>query len=216
MPKSPSKLLLIALTFLLAACLDRSDEPIRIGINPWPGYEPLFLAHTQGFFEEEGVTVELVEFSSLGDVRRAFERGQVDGMASSLIEVIQANERSAREPRVFLIVDFSAGADVLVVDQSIKTLQDLKGKRIAAEAASLSMFIVAQRQGIGRADFEASLEDIQFFSAASQRAYFGPNGILRRVIARHEEVLRKTGQIAGNKDATRPIAEPGPQVVQGG
>ena len=67
----------------LSACSEAPSDPLRVGINPWPGYGPLFLAADKGFFAEEGIDVELVELTSLADVRRAFERGQIDGMTSS-------------------------------------------------------------------------------------------------------------------------------------
>lgn len=322
MSKHLKNILFVVLTFALTACLHDEDTPIRIGLDPWPGNELLFLAQTKGFFAEEGVSVQLVEFSSLNDVRRGFERGQVDGMAATPIEAIQANERFMREPRLFMVSDYSDSADALVANESIKTLRDLKGKRIAAEPGSLTMFLVAraletagltqddvtivpmdqafvadamdegeidavatypptsaavlgqpgrhvifssadipgevigvicldapvlrqrpeiaarivrawdqalkfaqsnpdeaytimaQRMGMSRADFEAALGGIQLVSAASQPDYFGPDGKLRRIIAKQEALLHRTGQLDKNKDAAELIAEPGPQVVQ--
>lgn len=149
--------ILALLAIALGACEENTEEPIRIGINPWPGYEFLFLAREMGFFEEEGVAVELVELSSLGDVRRAFERGQVDGMASTLAEVIQADERSNREPRVFLLPDSPEGANVVIANGKVRDLDDLKGKRIAAQAASLTMFIMTRM--LDRAAMAQAMED---------------------------------------------------------
>ena len=70
---------------LVTGCGQAPQPPVRIGINFWPGYEFLYLAEKQGFFKQEGVPVELIQFSSMGDARRAFERGQVDAMAVTLI-----------------------------------------------------------------------------------------------------------------------------------
>ena len=67
----------------LAGC-GRHEGPIRIGINAWPGNEFLFLAQEKGFFAAQGVDVRLIEYSSLGDVRRAFDRGQIDGMTGTI------------------------------------------------------------------------------------------------------------------------------------
>ncbi len=56
---------------ILGGCAEEPAPPIRIGTNPWPGYEFLHLADELGYFEEEGVEVRLVELTSNGDVRRA-------------------------------------------------------------------------------------------------------------------------------------------------
>jgi len=70
---------------LQSACTDvEQAEPLRIGFNPWPGYEFIYLAKVKGFYEANDIDVKLVELNALGDVRRAFERGQIDIMASTM------------------------------------------------------------------------------------------------------------------------------------
>jgi len=130
--------------FALAACSEAPSQPLRVGINPWPGYAPLFLAADKGFFAEEGVEVELVELSSLADVRRAFERGQTDGMASSLVEVLDADRASERHPVISLMTDYSNGADVVLVRGEVRDVAALRGKRIGLEASSLNRFILSR------------------------------------------------------------------------
>lgn len=119
------------------------SSPIRIGTNPWPGYEFLHLADKKGFFKEEGVPVELVRFSALEDARRAYERGQVDGMASTLIELLQAHEHG-RQAKIILMTDFSNGSDVILARKDITDIAGLKGKKIGVEAESLSVFVIAR------------------------------------------------------------------------
>jgi NitT/TauT family transport system substrate-binding protein len=139
---------IIVLSISLGACGSEPLYPLRIGINPWPGYEFLFLAQAQGLFERHGVNIELVEFASLGDVRRSFERGQVDGMASTLIEVLQARYQSQREPQVVMVTDYSNGADVILARAPIDSIAALRGKRVAAEPASLGFFILHRALGL--------------------------------------------------------------------
>lgn len=141
----------------LTACSEAPSQPLRVGINPWPGYAPLFLAAHRGFFAEEGVDVELVELSSLADVRRAFERGQTDGMASSLVEVLDADRDSKRAPVVVLMADFSNGADVVLAKSDITDIAMLKGQRIGLEPSSLNRFILARalaQGGLSMTDVE--------------------------------------------------------------
>lgn len=147
----------IALLVLVTlwSCDQRDAPPVRIAINPWPGYEFLFLAREKGYFREEGVAVDLVELESLSDARRALERGTVDGMATTLIEVLQARARSQLMPKVVLIADFSSGADVIVAGAGINGIEHLRGRRIGTEVASLGMFILAralEQAGLGLDD----------------------------------------------------------------
>jgi NitT/TauT family transport system substrate-binding protein len=133
---------IVVLSIGVGACGSEPRYPLRIGINPWPGYEFLFLAEAQGLFERHGADIELVEFASLGDVRRSFERGQVDGMASTLIEVLQARYQSQREPQIVMVADYSNGADVILARAPIDSIAALRGKRVAAESASLGFFML--------------------------------------------------------------------------
>jgi NitT/TauT family transport system substrate-binding protein len=143
--------------FVLAACSEAPSQPLRVGINPWPGYAPLFLAADKGFFADEGVEVELVELSSLADVRRAFERGQTDGMASSLVEVLDADRNGELAPVIVLVADYSNGADVILAKRNITDISALKGQRIGLEPGSLNRFILARalaRGGLTMDDVE--------------------------------------------------------------
>ena len=141
--------LLIAATLLLFVYISSNpyvskQETIRIGIPQWPGYEYLFVAKKQGFFKQTGLDVELVELSSLTEVRRAFERGKVDGMASTLIEVLEAFKYSGKIAQPVLIIDYSNGADEILGSTKIKTIRELKGKIIGVEAGSMSTYLVSR------------------------------------------------------------------------
>jgi len=141
----PSWLLVstIVCAALLAGCA-RREMPLRIGINAWPGNEFLFLAQEKGFFVAQGVDVRLIEYSSLGDVRRAFDRGQIDGMTGTVVEILQSRDATLRAPRAFMVTDISNGADMILARGSITAVSELAGKRVAAEPESLGMFVLAR------------------------------------------------------------------------
>lgn len=130
----------------LCGCDNRSQPTIHIGINPWPGYEFLHLAKTKGYFTDEGVNVRLVELGSAGDVRRAFERGQLDGFSSTVMEVLQVNnhKNSKRRAQIVYVIDYSAGGDVILAHPPIADVAGLKGKRIGVSPASITLFVVAR------------------------------------------------------------------------
>lgn len=131
--------------------LRSNPSPLRIGINPWPGYEFAYLAAEKGYFENEGLDVRLVEFSSLGDARRAYERGQIDAFFGTAVEVVQSAAQSHRHPRIVLIADYSDGADQVLARREIATPLDLAGKRVGVERASLGGYIAARAlESVGR------------------------------------------------------------------
>lgn len=136
--------LFVAVAAMLAGCEKPASTPIKIGINPWPGYEFLYLAQELGFYEELGVPVKIIEYGSLSDVRRGYERGNLDAMTTTLIEVLQVKNNSNRDPRIFLVADFSKGGDVIIAREPIKTPADLKGRRVGADTTSLPVFVLAR------------------------------------------------------------------------
>lgn len=160
--------LLLAAGFFAHVALSPPKQPIRLAINAWAGYEFAVLARELGYYQQEGVDVRLLELSSLGDVRRAFERGQADGMFGTAIEVVQAR-RSGRAAVPVLVADFSNGADALVTSGSISSIADLEGKRIGTEAGTLGTYVLMRALDAGG----LSIADIEFVHTphASQRSW---------------------------------------------
>lgn len=136
--------LLLSLLLLLGACSEPPREPLRIATNPWPGYEYLYLAEQLKLFAAEGVEVQVLQFSSLNDARRAYERGQVDGMGATLVEVLMAKEQSERSPQVIQLTDYSNGGDLIVAHAAISEVKQLQGKTVAVEPGTLNTFILAR------------------------------------------------------------------------
>lgn len=133
---------LVAPLFFLVACSKQSDPPIKIAINPWPGYEYLFLAQELNFFQEQNLNIELVPFGSLSDAQRAYVNKRVDGMASTIIEVVQASVYGDRPLKIVLVPDYSNGGDVVVARSDVSSIEKLKGKNIGAEVSSLGIYML--------------------------------------------------------------------------
>lgn len=134
--------LLILSSLLLSACSQPKPE-LRIGFNAWPGYEFITLAEQLGYYQDEGVNIKLTPFQTLADGRRAFEKGHIDIMAGTLMELYSAREKPGIEPVVFLVADFSNGGDMLLAHKSISKVADLKGKKLGLEAGSVDVLTAA-------------------------------------------------------------------------
>lgn len=136
--------LLCALFFAGCSPSQKVSEPLRIGLNAWPGYEFLYLAQEKQFFREAGIDVKLVELTSLADARRAYERGLIDGLGTTLIDTLQARHARPPGPQVVWVADYSDGADVIVARKGLSKVSDLKGKRVGVEMVSLGVYILSQ------------------------------------------------------------------------
>lgn len=126
----------VALGLFAVLAPDRQSmaPTLRLAINPWPAYEVLYLAGVQKIFEAEGLNVELVQFSTLDDARRSYERGQVDAIATTLVDIVQIFHDTGELPRIILAADYSDGGDVIVsLHKHVRDVKALKGKTVAVE-----------------------------------------------------------------------------------
>lgn len=131
-------LLVLAAT---SSCARRESDPLRIAINPWPGFEYFYLAQELGYFRDAGVEVRLVEQTSLRDSRRAFVRGLVDGLLATPTDVAALELEGGRAAAVHQVFDESDGGDVIIARDPIRTVQDLRGRRIAIEPGLGNYFL---------------------------------------------------------------------------
>ncbi len=154
---------------LLVLLMRAPQEPLRIGMNAWPGYEFLYLAQQKGFYREAGVEVRLVEFNSLSDARRAYERGQIDGLGTTVIEVLQARSHPGRNLQIVDVIDYSDGADVILAKPTLTGKESLRGARVGVELGSLGVYVLVralEEQGLTLKDITAiSLDQLSMRQA---------------------------------------------------
>ena len=159
LPFRPAVLLLVAAAALslMASCSPKNSGTLRIGLVQWPTNEFFYLAREKGFFRDEGVDVQVVEFSTLGDCRRAYERVQLDACGATVTEVLTARDHSPRSPQIVHIMNYSDGADVIVAQPGIANCADLKGRRVGAELSTIGVYVLAralEKSGLSLADVQ--------------------------------------------------------------
>jgi NitT/TauT family transport system substrate-binding protein len=109
-------------------------------------------------FRAEGVDVQVVEFSTLGDCRRAYERGQLDACGATVAEVLTARDHSPRSPQIVHVMDYSDGADVIVARPGITDCAGLKGRRVGVELSTVGVYVLAralEKHGLSLSDVTA-------------------------------------------------------------
>ena len=152
--------LIIFLTLgLFWACSEQGEvsKPIKIATNPWPGNEFLHLAEELGIFEQLGLNIDLVQLGSLSDAQQAYIRGHTQGLATSLIEVLQVPHLGGAPLQVVLLPDYSNGGDVILANSQINSVSDLRGQKVGVEVSSLGIYILARalhKYGMSISDVE--------------------------------------------------------------
>lgn len=136
-----STVLLLASSILMAP-LAVSAAPIKLGINTWIGYGPLYIAEKLNTFKRHGIEVKLVKFQDTALIGPALESGAVDGAAITYDQVI-GNVAKGLKQSVVLTLDYSNGADAIVTDSSIQSIKDFKGKKVAFNPLTPSDFLLS-------------------------------------------------------------------------
>lgn len=134
--------LLMVIGLTCVGCDPAEPAPLRIGVSPWPGHAFVYLAHELGYFEEEGCEIRLLSFSSLADAQRAYFRNQLHGIYGTNVELLQACTIKGQQPCAVHITDLSHGGDVILADPAIKSVSQLRGRRVGCEPGSVSMYVL--------------------------------------------------------------------------
>ena len=147
-----------ALPVILTSCVQKTPAvALRIGLVEWPGYAPFYLAQELGYYAN--APIELITFVDVMDIMRAYRQQQIDAICTALSDVMQLAE-TMPDQRLVLMIDESAGADAILAKPSIKSLSDLKGKRIGSDLAILSSLILVA--ALQKADL--TLKDVEIVS----------------------------------------------------
>lgn len=135
----------------------QAADKLSIGLSTWVGYGPLYIAKDKGFFADEGLDVDLKVMEDVKTRMPALIAGRIDAAVTTIDTVL--NFYSERHPLNYLFaLDDSRGGDGIVADKDIKTIADLKGKKIAFTQGSVSQFflgVVLKNNGLKLSDIDA-------------------------------------------------------------
>jgi NitT/TauT family transport system substrate-binding protein len=131
-------------------------EPLKVAHSTWVGYGPLYVAKEKGFFEEEGLEVELIVMEDPKLRFPALAAGQIDIAVTTVDTML--NFLNEDQSYVYLFaIDDSKGGDGIVANKEIASVADLKGKSVAYGEGSVSQFylgVVLKEAGLSIKDVE--------------------------------------------------------------
>ena len=138
---------------------------VRLGFSAWPGWFPWQVAQDQKIFAANKVSTDLKWFDGYLDSISALTAGKIDANSQTLGDTI-ASVAGGADQVVVLTNDNSTGNDKVIVNQSIKSVTDLKGKKVAAEEGTVDHFLLLQ--GLNKAGM--TVKDIKFVPLETGKA----------------------------------------------
>jgi NitT/TauT family transport system substrate-binding protein len=105
--------------------------PLTVGYSDWPGWVAWQVAIDKGWLKEAGldVTFQWFDYSASMD---AFSAGKIDANLMTNGDTLVTGAGGGKGIMVML-TDYSAGNDMIVGKPGIKSLKDLKGKKVGIE-----------------------------------------------------------------------------------
>ena len=154
----------LALAILLA-CQPQQSQPVapfKVGTTVGTATEwGVFAGIEKGFYEKEGLKVEVETFSNPGDVNAALLAGRLDAAVGSLVAPVLAKAQGV--PLTMVMAGHNTRGEynnwfAALPNSRVKTVQDLKGGKINTVSSSFFTHAVAtsyiSRQGVALGDVE--------------------------------------------------------------
>jgi len=133
--------LLVSVFIFSQGCNNKVEkEPLKIAFIDWIGFQTLTIAKRNNLF---GGAIDIHELPSASEVQRLFRNDLLDGAAMTLDEAITLYSYR-KDIEVVLVIDSSMGADALVANKEIKSISDIKNKRIGYESNAVGALMLSQ------------------------------------------------------------------------
>lgn len=132
------------------------STPVRLGFSAWPGWFPWQISQDEAIFSQNQVSVDLKWFDGYLESINTLTAGQLDANSQTLNDTISAVAGGADQV-VVLVNDNSTGNDKIIVREGIRSIADLKGKKVAAEEGTVDHFLLLlglQKAGLGSKDIQ--------------------------------------------------------------
>lgn len=130
-------------------------KPLKIGYSDWPGWVAWEIALEKGMFKKAAVKVEFEWFDYVASMD-AFAAGQLDAVPMTNGDTLVTGATGGKGVMI-LINDYSNGNDMVVAKPGIKSVKDLKGKKVGVEigfVGHLLLLNALEKNGLKESDVE--------------------------------------------------------------
>lgn len=122
---------------------DIRPRAVRVGFHTWPGIAPFYLAREQKLFEQNHLEAELISLEKEDGRIDALKRGEIEILNLTADAAVLAKEKIP-ELKIILAINHSNTGDALLAHKKVKSIKDLKGKKIALEKEWVSHYFLLQ------------------------------------------------------------------------
>jgi NitT/TauT family transport system substrate-binding protein len=154
---------LTGLALLVISTLACAAGKTTLGVVNWIGYGPLYCAAANDFYKRHGADVKLVTFSDNSLMPGALIGGELDASTLTYDQVIAATAKGWKL-KVVIPLDYSVGGDAILSSAAVRTVADLRGRKVAFQPSSPSDFLLGY--ALTRAGLSA--KDIQTVSSTPE------------------------------------------------
>ena len=138
---------------LLTAPVAQAAEPLHVGYSDWPGWVAWQVAIDKGWLKKAGVNAQFEWFDYSASMD-AFSAGKLDGVMVTNGDALVMGGNGAKSVMI-LLTDYSNGNDIIVGKPGVKSLADLKGKKIGLEVGLVEHLLLIdglRKAGIKESD----------------------------------------------------------------
>ena len=117
---------------------------------------PWSICKEKGFFKEQGVDVDLIVLTGVAERNSALKSGKLDALAAP-VDYFALSAGNGVVATIVMAIDELVGGDGIVARKSIKSFQDLRGKKVAAQKGLPSDFflrVLLQQNGMEAGDID--------------------------------------------------------------
>lgn len=133
---------------------------LKIAYSDWPGWVAWEIALQKGWFKEAGVNVEFKWFEYIPSME-AYSAGKVDAVTMTNGDALVTGSSGA--PSVCIVAnDYSNGNDMVVAKPGIKSVAELKGKKVGVEKGFVDhLLLLHALKSAGLSERDIKLVDIK-------------------------------------------------------
>lgn len=115
---------------------------VKYGGSAWLGHYPAYLAMTEGFLKEAGIEQDWQSFGTSSSRMSAVMSGGVDIACTGIVSALALMARGAKQFSVIAIPENFGRVEGLMVRGGVKSIQELKGKKVGVTFASSAHLLV--------------------------------------------------------------------------
>lgn len=153
------RIFLLILTLFYSLSTYSADKlSVILDWFPNPDHAPIIIAQQQGFFKEEGLEVELIGPADPNDPPKWVAAGKADIGITYEPQFIEQVDQGLPLIAIGNLIDKPLNCLVALKESGIKTIKDLKGKRIGSSNGGLSSImlrVMLAHQGLSPTDVDS-------------------------------------------------------------